>query len=69
MGADVEGKAQEIDYIDEMTSSKSSAKQSIMFASSEAKLTIEQKNMPPIGNATGIFVIIIALLGLINGFD
>jgi hypothetical protein len=68
MGADGEGNAQEIDYIDEMTS-KSSVKQSMMFVSSDAKLTIEQKKMPPVGNATGIFVIIIALLGLINGLD
>ena len=68
MGADSNDQAQELDYIDEMTS-KSNTNQNIMFASSEAKLTIEQKNMPPIGNATGIFVIIIALLGLINGLD
>jgi len=68
MGAEVEGQAQEIDYIDEMTS-QDNPKQKMMFASSEAKLTIEQKNMPPMGNATGIFVIIIALLGLVNGLD
>tara|TARA_B100000768_G_C11274517_1_gene375185 strand:+ start:1790 stop:2692 length:903 start_codon:yes stop_codon:yes gene_type:complete len=68
MGADTDEQAQEIDYIDEMTSQNNS-KQNIMFASSDAKLTIEQKNMPPIGNATAIFVIIIALLGLLNGLD
>lgn len=68
MGAEVEDEAQEVDYIDEMTSQNNS-NQSMMFASSQAKLTIEQKNMPPIGTATGIFVVIIALLGLINGLD
>lgn len=68
MGAEVEDEAQEVDYIDEMTSLNNS-NQSMMFASSQAKLTIEQKNMPPIGTATGIFVVIIALLGLINGLD
>lgn len=68
MGADTDEQAQEIDYIDEMTS-QNNPKQNIMFASSNAKLTIEQKNMPPIGNATAIFVIIIALLGLLNGLD
>ena len=68
MGAEVEDEAQEADYIDEMTSQNNS-NQSMMFASSQAKLTIEQKNMPPIGTATGIFVVIIALLGLINGLD
>lgn len=68
MGAEVEDEAQEVDYIDEMTSQNNS-NQSMMFASSQAKLTIEQKNMPPVGTATGIFVVIIALLGLINGLD
>ena len=68
MGAESEDEAQEVDYIDEMTSQNKS-NQSMMFASSQAKLTIEQKNMPPIGTATGIFVVIIALLGLINGLD
>ncbi len=68
MGADGDGQTQELDYIDEMTS-QTDPKPNMMFASSGAKLTIEQKNMPPIGNATGIFVIIIALLGLINGLD
>ena len=68
MGAESEDEAQEVDYIDEMTSQNNS-NQSMMFASSQAKLTIEQKNMPPVGTATGVFVVIIALLGLINGLD
>ena len=58
MGADSDSQAQELDYIDEMTS-QTNSKPNMMFASSGAKLTIEQKNMPPIGNATGIFVIIL----------
>ena len=68
MGADIDGQTQALDYIDEMTSQDNS-KPNMMFASSGAKLTIEQKNMPPIGIATGIFVVITALLGLINGLD
>ena len=53
MGADIDGQTQALDYIDEMTSQDNS-KPNMMFASSGAKLTIEQKNMPPIGIATGI---------------
>ena len=68
MGAEVDVQTQDLDYIDEMTSQENN-NHNIMFATSEAKLTIEQKNMPPIGNATGIFVIIIALLGFVNGLD
>lgn len=60
--------SESIDYIDEMTSEISS-NQKIMFASSHSKLTIEQKEMPPIGTATGIFIIFISLLGFINGLD
>ena len=60
--------SESIDYIDEMTSEISS-NQNIMFASSHSKLTIVQKEMPPIGTATGIFIIFISLLGFINGLD
>ena len=68
MGEGEEGQSASIDYIDEMTSDISS-NQNIMFASSQSKLTIEQKEMPPIGTATGIFIIFISLLGFINGLD
>ena len=44
MGADIDGHAQELDYIDEMTSPNNS-KPNMMFASSGAKLTIEQKKL------------------------
>ena len=68
MGGIEEGQNPSIDYIDEMTSNISS-NQNMMFASSPSKLTIEQKEMPPMGIATGIFIIFISLLGLINGLD
>jgi len=68
MGENEEGRPPSIDYIDEMTSEISS-NQNMMFASSHSKLTIEQKEMPPLGIATGIFIIFISLLGLINGLD
>jgi hypothetical protein len=59
---------QSVDYIDEMTSFDA-PDQKMMFESSGARLMITENKMPPIGIATGFFVIFISLLGFLNGLD
>ena len=41
----------------------------VLFASSEAVLTIEDPNLHPMGKATAIFLLFTCLLGFLNGLD
>ena len=41
----------------------------VLFASSEAVLTIEDPNLHPMGKATAIFLLLTCLLGFLNGLD
>ena len=41
----------------------------VLFASSEAVLTIEDPNLHPMGQATAIFLLFTCLLGFLNGLD
>ena len=41
----------------------------VLFASSEAILTIEDPNLHPMGKATAIFLLFTCLLGFLNGLD
>ena len=41
----------------------------MLFASSEAVLTIEDPNLHPMGKATAIFLLFTCLLGFLNGLD
>ena len=41
----------------------------VLFASSEAVLTIEDPNLHPMGEATAIFLLFTCLLGFLNGLD
>ena len=41
----------------------------LLFASSGTDLTIEDPNMHPVGRATAVFLLIICLLGFLNGID
>ena len=58
--AEIEG----VSYLDEVVDETP-----MLFASSEAVLTIEDPRMHPIGQATGIFLLFICLLGFLNGLD
>ena len=68
MGEEEDSLSQPVDYIDEMTLNDS-PQQKMLFASSGTVLTIDDKKMPPVGIAVGIFIIFISLLGFLNGLD
>ena len=56
------------DYIDELTG-LAEPTQSLMFSSSNTILTKPDPNMHPMGQAIGVFLLFICLLGFLNGAD
>lgn len=52
------------DYLDEVVQETP-----LLFASSDAVLTIEDPTLHPVGKATAIFVLFTCLLGFLNGMD
>ena len=59
-----EGGDEEATYLDEVVEEAP-----VLFASSEAVLTIEDPNLHPMGKATAIFLLFTCLLGFLNGLD
>jgi len=57
-----------VDYIDELTG-LSEPKGELTFASSNTILTMRDPKMHPMGQAIGIFLLFICLLGFLNGLD
>ena len=57
-----------LDYIDELTG-LAEPTQSLMFSSSNTILTKPDPNMHPMGQAIGVFLLFICLLGFLNGAD
>ena len=51
-------------YLDEM-----SDESPVLFASSEAVLTIEDPTLHPIGKATAVFLLFTCMMGFLNGLD
>lgn len=64
----LESSAESSDYIDDMTG-LSEPSSSMMFASSEAVLTIPDPKMHPMGQAIAILILFVCLLGFLNGVD
>ena len=56
--------ADDATYLDEVVEESP-----VLFASSEAVLTIEDPNLHPMGKATAIFLLFTCLLGFLNGLD
>ena len=56
--------ADDATYLDEVVEESP-----VLFASSEAVLTIEAPNLHPMGKATAIFLLFTCLLGFLNGLD
>ena len=56
------------DYIDELTGLEEPT-QRLMFSSSTTILTKPDPNMHPMGQAIGVFLLFICLLGFLNGAD
>ena len=59
-----EGAEYDATYLDEMTDETP-----MLFASSEAVLTIEDPNLHPIGKATAVFLLFTCMMGFLNGLD
>ena len=59
-----EGAEDDATYLDEMTDETP-----MLFASSEAVLTIEDPNLHPIGKATAVFLLFTCMMGFLNGLD
>ncbi len=59
-----DGEVEPINYLDEVVEETP-----LLFASSNAVLTIEAPTLHPVGKATAIFVLFTCLLGLLNGLD
>ncbi len=59
-----EDDADDATYLDEVVEETP-----VLFASSEAVLTIEDPNLHPMGKATAIFLLFTCLLGFLNGLD
>ena len=56
------------DYIDELTG-LAEPSSDLMFATSEAKLTIEIDELTKIGNSVAVLLLVTCFLGLVNGLD
>ncbi len=59
-----EGAEDDATYLDEM-----SDEAPLLFASSEAVLTIEDPALHPIGKATAVFLLFTCMMGFLNGLD
>lgn len=59
-----EGAEDDATYLDEM-----SDEAPVLFASSEAVLTIEDPALHPIGKATAVFLLFTCMMGFLNGLD
>ena len=58
------GETSEAAYLEEMVEETP-----LLFASSEAVLTIDDPRMHPVGKATAVFLLFTCLLGFLNGLD
>ena len=56
--------SQEVSYLDEVVEESP-----VIFASSNAVLTIEDPNLHPIGKALAVFLLFTCMLGFLNGMD
>ena len=59
-----EGTEDDTTYLDEVVDETP-----MLFASSDAVLTIEDPNLHPMGKATAVFLLFTCLMGFLNGLD